>query len=298
MKLLFRHLFALKITHEYYGGACPDFVWLVPEATAQLLRNGKLLAKIRDGHLFVLCQVDDSNSPVHAIVELLGTKLYFGLKLATPHFWNYTEWTESNYSPATHVLVYRNQQNLNSLDNHDVVEVFPPAEGKPTDDKLAIVSLWQQGALAVVEITVDEGFYHFSGIERLFVVNFLAKQEKLAYYVVANSANLENLAVVDAANANEGIGFESFTPSQIGYLTPAEQKKTTALVPPNTDNTWVLFRSNTKMRRTAHVRRGITLIKKKPTDAEHTDIIQHLPQPRADQIGSEMVVYLTKTSSS
>jgi hypothetical protein len=87
----FRSLFTLQLSHEFYGGACPDFRYLVPAATEARLRAGRMIARERDGVLRVLYETDPAGQPR---VRLEGETLRFGLRLALPCFANYTTLAE------------------------------------------------------------------------------------------------------------------------------------------------------------------------------------------------------------
>lgn len=78
MTTKFRMLFTVGITHAYYSGRCKDFAFVVPADTAQALRNGKLLAKVRDGKLHVLLEADAADA---ALASATGMTLRFGLVL-------------------------------------------------------------------------------------------------------------------------------------------------------------------------------------------------------------------------
>ena len=84
----FRTLFTVSVAHAYYSAGCRDFDFVVPVDTAQLLRNGRLLAKVRDGGLHVLYEAAEDGTP---LVPVAGRKLRFGLKLLNPFFSNITE---------------------------------------------------------------------------------------------------------------------------------------------------------------------------------------------------------------
>jgi hypothetical protein len=84
----FRTLFTVDISHTYYSQSCKDFDFIIPIDTAQLLKNGKLIAKIREGKLYILFAVDDETGD--AVVSLTGETLRIGLKLLNPFFSNFT----------------------------------------------------------------------------------------------------------------------------------------------------------------------------------------------------------------
>ena len=108
MSLWFKPLFSLSVTHEYYGGACPDFEFLFPDATRRLIRNGRLLIK-QVGH--TLHCVFEANEQGDAIKPLAGETLRLGLKLRNPHFSNFTKWALDGLAP-----LYRNRAAPAQLD--------------------------------------------------------------------------------------------------------------------------------------------------------------------------------------
>src|SRR6185369_8152153 len=83
----FRTLFTLSIAHGYYSEGCRDFDFIVPADTAGMLRNGKLIAKVRDGRLHVLYEADESGVP---LFRMARTRLRFGMNLLNPQFSNFT----------------------------------------------------------------------------------------------------------------------------------------------------------------------------------------------------------------
>src|SRR3990170_4248498 len=106
----FRTLFIVNISHAYYISDCKDFDFIFPSDTAQLLRNGKLIAKVLDGKLYVLFETDESGS---ALISLTGKTLRIGLKLLNPFFSNFTGLPfKSNASTP----LYRNTTNPVALD--------------------------------------------------------------------------------------------------------------------------------------------------------------------------------------
>ena len=87
MKISFLTLFTVALQHTYYGGPCSDFEFVIPPSTAEVLRGGKLLARVVDGRLNVLFEVDAEKQ---AITSLAGQTLTFGLRLTNPWFSNFT----------------------------------------------------------------------------------------------------------------------------------------------------------------------------------------------------------------
>lgn len=88
MKTLFHPLFTVSISHTYYSdGVCKDFDFVIPADTLQWLNNGRLIAKVREGKLYVLFEVGEANEP---LVSIAGQRLRFGLKLLNPFFSHFT----------------------------------------------------------------------------------------------------------------------------------------------------------------------------------------------------------------
>jgi len=106
MNTTFRTLFTLTVAHDYYSDGCRDFDFVVPAGTAGLLRNGKMIAKVREGKLHVIYEADDNGA---ALNNLSGTRLRFGINLLNPLFSNYTEF-------AIPTPLYRNTAAAGSLD--------------------------------------------------------------------------------------------------------------------------------------------------------------------------------------
>lgn len=105
MMTTFRILFTINVAHGYYSDNCRDFDFVVPADTGGKLRNGKLLAKMRDGIFYVLYEANDAGA---ALVQMTGASLRFGLKLRNPLFGNITD-----FSVPT--PLYRNSLTAGSL---------------------------------------------------------------------------------------------------------------------------------------------------------------------------------------
>ncbi|WP_114325445.1 hypothetical protein [Candidatus Colwellia aromaticivorans] len=88
MSVQFKTLFSVKLLHEYYADIFADLILVVPEATAIVLKNGKILVRELDGVYHFLCEFQENNIPV---IELLNQSLQFGLKLSNPYFFNFTD---------------------------------------------------------------------------------------------------------------------------------------------------------------------------------------------------------------
>lgn len=83
----FRELFRLSATHEYYDGICRDLEFVIPQDTVRLLARGKMRAKEIDNTMYV---VYETNGTTTAMVDIVGFKLRFGLRVANPYFENFT----------------------------------------------------------------------------------------------------------------------------------------------------------------------------------------------------------------
>jgi hypothetical protein len=88
VRILFRELFTLAVTHGYYGGPCPDLRFTLPADTRRWLGNARLLARERDGVLHLLYEANAGGEP---LVRAPGARLRFGLRLVSPNFPNYTQ---------------------------------------------------------------------------------------------------------------------------------------------------------------------------------------------------------------
>jgi hypothetical protein len=99
----FKTLFTVTITHAYYLGRCEDFAFVIPADTAKRLRNGKLLAREREGRLHVLFEADDTGA---ALKPISGQTLRIGLRLLNPSFSNFTKDDDNSFASSTRL--YRN----------------------------------------------------------------------------------------------------------------------------------------------------------------------------------------------
>lgn len=107
MNIRYKNLFSVTIEHDFYDAHCQDFDFLVPADTQILLRNGKLLCRIRKGILYCLYEASNAGNVLH---DLSGQSLIFGLKLKNPYFTNFTQ-------PSLEgTALYRNQTSATTLD--------------------------------------------------------------------------------------------------------------------------------------------------------------------------------------
>lgn len=87
MKLAFRTLFSVEVTHSYYRGPCSDIGFVVPLASQMALRAARIQLRIRDGRLIALHEIAESGDPVAPVA---GQTVLLGLAPGHPHFANFT----------------------------------------------------------------------------------------------------------------------------------------------------------------------------------------------------------------
>lgn len=87
MKIDFQPLATVTPIHDYYSQGCQDIEFIPTSATADLLRAGRSIARMRDGALYLYYENEGSNTPLSS---LAGSTLYFGLRLNNPYFVNFT----------------------------------------------------------------------------------------------------------------------------------------------------------------------------------------------------------------
>lgn len=88
MRIAFQPLATVVPQHPYYAGGCRDIEFVPTSATADLLRAGRSIARMRDGALHLLYELDDA--PDTPVSSLAGRTLYFGMRLGNPYFVNFT----------------------------------------------------------------------------------------------------------------------------------------------------------------------------------------------------------------
>ena len=145
--------------------------------------------------------------------------------------------------------------------------------------------LQQQGAIGVIEISIDSSFYTTAPA---FEVAFDARQETLKYYLVArNYTNGEftQLQVEDAGFAEEGRAEIAFTKVDAAAFTPAEIP---AEILGGAGAKVVLFKSQALVARQQQGRKKIQLVRNNDV------LIEHLPQPGADRTKADLIIHLSK----
>jgi hypothetical protein len=106
--LRFQRLLSLAVAHEYYGGRCRDFDFILPDDTVRLLKQGRLIAKGIDGVLYVAFE-GESGAP---LVPLAGRTLRLGMRLRQNSLINVTalpfDPPTSVVDPRARIALYRN----------------------------------------------------------------------------------------------------------------------------------------------------------------------------------------------
>jgi hypothetical protein len=110
MSTQFNTLFTVIPSHAYYSSRCEDIQFVIPRETTQFLKNGKLLAKVRDGKLYVLFEASDAGT---ALAPISGRTLRIGLQLTNGFFSNFTD-VDADF--ASKILFYRNAAVPTALD--------------------------------------------------------------------------------------------------------------------------------------------------------------------------------------
>jgi hypothetical protein len=335
----FSILFTVSISHSYYTQGCEDFSFTLPADSAQLLKNGKLIAKVLDGKLYVLFAVDETGE---ALVSLEGKTLRIGLQLLNPYFNNFTKLDFDFHSSR---LLYRNVTASGALDPAQEIalvgQVFSHSlkiKARPVTVRLkntngqilqtdiitaandrstvsydltgqaaglysveesdssntktlnyySDLELQQQGIFGVIEIEIASSFY---STPPEFVIPFLAKQETLKYYLVANNyseSDFNQLSILDKGEV--GRSQISFLPKVLPTDFTDDDISPTLLG--NGDAQIALFKSQQAVRRQEKARKNIQL--QKQNNGGVDELIKHLPQPGADKANSDLIVQLTK----
>src|SRR5262245_44208175 len=106
----FDSLFTLTVSNNYYSGASADFDFLVPNDAQGLMRNRKLIAKVRAGVLHVLFESDQNGVP---LISAAGDTIRIGLRLLNTNFFNFTN---AGFVPGATTPIYRNAAAPTALD--------------------------------------------------------------------------------------------------------------------------------------------------------------------------------------
>ena len=146
----FETLLTLSVSHEYYGGPCRDFGWILPRETALALNGARMLARDVDGVLYLLYEADDGGQP---LARATGATLAVGLVLANPDFGNVTE---SGPGLDRSVALYRNAPDPTILGAPSGVTMVGSRAGLVLQDagRPVTVQVKNAGGTVVLEQTV------------------------------------------------------------------------------------------------------------------------------------------------
>ncbi|XXX81616.1 hypothetical protein WMF30_22935 [Sorangium sp. So ce134] len=141
------------------------------------------------------------------------------------------------------------------------------------------------GVFAIVDIAIHPSFYESAPA---FEIAFDARRDTLSYYLVVSnytSADFELLTVSDHGSADEGRPEVSFTRVPASELTPADLP---AALLVSGDARLVLFRSQEP------VARRLRAMKKIQLRRNGDVLIEHLPQPGADQADANLIIHVSR----
>ncbi|NQD38319.1 hypothetical protein HPT27_14925 [Permianibacter sp. IMCC34836] len=110
MSTRFDVLLSVAITHDYYGGNCRDFGFVLPEDSQALLRRGRMMGKTLNDTWHLLYEQDGLGA---AVAPQIGQRLRLGLRLTNPYFANFTA---NPLADNGEVVVYRNTVAAGALD--------------------------------------------------------------------------------------------------------------------------------------------------------------------------------------
>jgi hypothetical protein len=332
MTTQFQTLFVVTIVHAYYRENCADVAFVIPADTAQRLRNGKLLAREIEGKLYVLFEADEHGAVLMAIpgqtlriglrllnpffdnvtepdpTFALSKRLYRNaaaldaldqpsrVQLVGPVFSHVlidgarpvtlTLKNNAGLTLRTDEVTAANDRPEVSYDltglapgTYSIEEAYPAGITKTS--YYSDPELVRAGVFGVLEVEIGSGFYSSPAD---FQITFQARKETLKYYVVARNYNddFEKLSVVDANDVPSPIAFTKVASSAFD-----SQSDLSPVLLTNGSGRVVLFKA-TNITRTEKARRKIQL--KKNGDV----LIEHLPQPRADQPNADLVIPISK----
>jgi hypothetical protein len=161
----FRELFRLNVTHEYYGGKFRDVEFLYPAETVQLMKQGKMQAKVIDGTLYVLYETDEAGAPLSSMT---GAPFRFGIRSTNPYFSNFTRDTLAvdftsrisvYYMGGIDQLFFSESHRLvDPVFTHTLTETARPAYLEVLDPSSRIIS-----SEAVTEVSTTEVRFDTAG---------------------------------------------------------------------------------------------------------------------------------------
>ena len=270
MTIRFKPLFSLEVLHDYYAGVCTDVGWVVPQATAGVLRGARMLAKAIDGALHVVYRADQAGAPE---LRASGKTLRFGLVIRDPSFANITE----GFDPASGALYYRNTSAATALDDPPTRVVL-----RELDPELS-----RDGAFAIVDIAIADALYASAA---RYQIRFAARLDTVRYYVVTtgfSNGDVDQLAVQESAPSPGGPGAVAFDKVPPAQLTPDEKSRADVLA--GDGARVLLFRSAAAVARRSTSARPIQLLR------NTEPLIERLPQPGKDRGTADLIVHLSKS---
>lgn len=326
MKLQFKELFSLKVSHGYYDDTCRDFAYVVPDQTAKNLRRGGLVAREKDGELHVFYE-GASNTPR---VSIAGTTLRIGLLLQNHALLNCTD---EAAVVAPKVLHHRNGASPAALDAPEAVpivgNVFSHSLGKATRPVTVTVKDALGATLATDSITAaadrPAAAFDLTGFEpgQITVTEDYGGSKVTSNYcfdpslraagvssvvdiaidgsfyttppafVVAFAARKETLTyhfVVTSYNLADlsvtDAGFAADGRNEVIFVRDDADVPDEIPLPPNTHVT--TFKSNVPVPRRAAGRRNIHL------NLKNEVLITHLPQPSPERPDARIILHLSK----
>lgn len=266
-----QRLFSLEVQHGYYGGACGDVDFVVPQDTAWLLSRARLLARPIEGALHVFhCAAAGAGAPARSAA---GRTVRLGLRVHSPSFANITE----GFEPGAGALYYRNGSAADALD--------APVRVEPVEPELR-----RAGVFGMVDIAMTPSFYECAP---RFTLAFQARLETLRYYVVAmglSNGDVDQLAVKDEGFGEPGhpdeVKFEKVPPERL----TADEKSRTELLGSGGARV-LLFRSRSGVARQQSGRKRIQLMR------SSEPLIENLPQPGSGRGTADLIVFLSKSKT-
>ena len=103
-------LLTLSVTHPYYRENCRDFDMILPADGVQLLRDGRMTARVQDGALVIFRGNNGEGEP---LAKVAGSRLRVGLRLANPQLANLTRY---DYDPRSGFPLFCNDTDPTLLD--------------------------------------------------------------------------------------------------------------------------------------------------------------------------------------
>lgn len=288
MMTRFKTLFSLEVRHDYYGGACTDVGFVVPQDVVRLMTGAGLMARSIEGALHVFYRATDTGAgaPVRSAA---GKTVRMGLRVQNPSFANIT----AGFEPGAGALYYRNGAAAGALDAPVRVALVGQAPAGDIHGGIPPYvdpELWREGVFGVVEIAIAPAFYKSAPS---FTVPFQSRLETLRYYVVTrgfSSGDVDQLSVQDQGFGEPGhadeVKFEKVLPAQL----TADEKSRAELL--GRDGARVLlFRSLSAVTRRQSGRKRIQLMR------NSEPLIENLPQPGKERGTAELVVQLSKSKT-